>query len=185
MLRASVAVRSRSRSAECEHATTGAARCGRLLGQDGRQGLPAKRPSSSSALKVLTVQRRNVCAQVGGDDRLTFSGFWSFEADDQGRSDAMPSAALSGDLERMKDIFESDDCSIFTQRPGVGEASLPDVLEHWTLRDYVELAYLRAARGSSRRHSLQAVLLWMERIDGGFLISISVLWKNAWMTCGL
>ena len=65
MLRASVAVRSRSRSAECEHATTGAARCGRLLGQDGRQGLPEKRPSSSSALKVLTVQRRNVCAQVG------------------------------------------------------------------------------------------------------------------------
>ena len=42
------------------------------------------------------------------------------------------------------------------------EAKLPDVLEHWTLREYVELAFLHAARGSSIRHSLQAVLLWME-----------------------
>ena len=72
------------------------------------------------------------------------------------------SAALSGDLERLKDIFKSDDCSVFIQRPGVEEANLPDVLEHWTLREYVELACLRAGRGSSRRHSLQAVLLWME-----------------------
>ena len=32
----------------------------------------------------------------------------------------MASAALSGDLERLKDIFESDDCSIIIQRPGVG-----------------------------------------------------------------
>ena len=71
----------------------------------------------------------------------------------------MASAALSGNLEGLKDIFESDGCSIFAQRPGVEEANLPDVLEHWTLREYVELAFLRAARGSSRRHSLQAVLL--------------------------
>ena len=40
----------------------------------------------------------------------------------------MASAALSGDLERLKDIFESDDCSIFIQRPGVEEANLPDAL---------------------------------------------------------
>ena len=79
-----------------------------------------------------------------------------------GRSVAVASAALSGDLERLKDIFESDDCSIFVQHPGVAEANLPDVLEHWTLREYVESASLRAARRSSRRHSLQAVLLWME-----------------------
>ena len=65
-------------------------------------------------------------------------------------------------MERLKDIFESDDCSIFIQRPGVEEAILPDVLEHWTLREYVELAFLHAARGSRRRHSLQAALLWME-----------------------
>ena len=71
--------------------------------------------------------------------------------------------ALSGDLERLKDIFESDDCSIFIQRPGVEAANLPDVLKHWTLREYVELAFLRAAKGSSRlRRSLQAVLLCME-----------------------
>ena len=41
------------------------------------------------------------------------------------------------------------------------EANLPDVLEHWTLHEHVELAFLHAA-GSSRRHSLQFVLLWME-----------------------
>ena len=71
-------------------------------------------------------------------------------------------AALSGDLERQKDIFESDDRSIFIQRLGVGEANLPDVLEHWTPREYVELAFLRAARGSSRHHNLHAVFLWIE-----------------------
>ena len=65
-------------------------------------------------------------------------------------------------MERLKDIFESDDCSIFIQRPGVEEANLPDVLEHWTLRECVELAFLPAARLSSRCHSLQAVLLRME-----------------------
>ena len=27
--------------------------------------------------------------------------------------------------------------------------NLPDVLEHWTLREYVELAFLRAATGST------------------------------------
>ena len=31
------------------------------------------------------------------------------------------------------------------------EANLPDVLEHGTLREYVELAFLRAARGSSNQ----------------------------------
>ena len=66
----------------------------------------------------------------------------------------MAAAALSGDLERLKDIFESDDCSIFIQRPGVEEANLPNALEHWTLCEYVEFAFLRAARGSSRHHSL-------------------------------
>ena len=96
MLRASAAARSHSRSAECERATTGAARCGKPLGQDGRQGLPEKRPSSSSVAKVLTVQHRNVCAQVGDDNRLSFSDIWSFGADDQGRSVAVASAALSG-----------------------------------------------------------------------------------------
>ena len=75
----------------------------------------------------------------------------------------LASAALSGDMERLKDIFESDDCSIFIQRPCAEEANhLPDVLEHWALREYVELPFLRDARGSSRRHSLQAVLLRME-----------------------
>ena len=32
--------------------------------------------------KVLAVQRWNVCAQVGGDDRLSFSDFWPLGADD-------------------------------------------------------------------------------------------------------
>ena len=69
--------------------------------------------------KVLAVQRQNVCAQVGGDDRLSFSHFWPFGEDDQGRGVAVASVALSGDLERLKDISESDDSSIFIQHPGV------------------------------------------------------------------
>ena len=64
-------------------------------------------------------------------------------------------------MKRLKDIFESDDRFVFIQRPGVEEANLPDVLERWTLR-YVELAFLRAARGSSRRCNLRTVLLWMD-----------------------
>ena len=127
-----------------------------------RASATVKRPSSSS-VPVLAVQRRNVCTQTAGDDRLSFSDFWSFGADDQGRRSQCcggfggPERRL--DLERLRDIFESDDCSIFFQHPGVEEANLPNVLEHWTFREYVELVSLRAARGSSRR---QAVLLWME-----------------------
>ena len=71
-----------------------------------------------------------MCGWVGGGESFSFSDFWSLEADSQGRSVAVAWAALSGDLERLKDIFESDDCSIFTQRPGVEEANLPDVLEN-------------------------------------------------------
>ena len=82
---------------------------------------------------------------------LIFSDFSSFGADYQGLNVAVASAALTG-----------DNCSILIQRPGVDEANLPDVLEHWTLREYVELAFLRAARRSRTRHGLQAVLLWME-----------------------
>ena len=92
---------------------------------------------------------------------FSFSEFWSFGADD--RCAAAASAALRGDLEMLKDICDSDDCSIFIS-PGVGmeETNLPDVLEHWTLREYVELAFLRSATGSSRCRNLQSVLLWLE-----------------------
>ena len=92
---------------------------------------------------------------------FSFSEFWSFGADD--RCAAVASAALRGDLEMLKDICDSDDCSIFIS-PGVGmeETNLPDVLEHWTLREYVELAFLRSATGSSRCRNLQSVLLWLE-----------------------
>ena len=81
---------------------------------------------------------------------FSFSEFWSFGADD--RCAAVASAALRGDLDMLKDICDSDVCSIFIS-PGVGveEANLPDVLEHWTLCEYVELAFLRAVAGSSRR----------------------------------
>ena len=65
-----------------------------------RASAAVKRPSSSS-VPVLAVQRRNVCAQAWGDDRLPFSDFWSFGADDHGRSVAVALAALSGDLERL------------------------------------------------------------------------------------
>ena len=71
MLRASVAVRSRSRSAECERDDW----CCSLwqASRSGWQVLPEKRPFSSSVLKVLAVQRRNVCAQVG---RRPLNFFW-------------------------------------------------------------------------------------------------------------
>ena len=100
----------------------------------------------------MAAQRRDV---------FSFSEFWSFGADD--RCAAVASAALRGDLEMLKDNCDSDDRAIFIS-PGVGveEANLPDVLEHWTLREYVELACLRAAAGSSRRRNLQSVLLWLE-----------------------
>ena len=101
MLRASAANRSRSWSGE-------------------REGLSEKRPfSCSSVPKVFAIQRWNVCSWVEGGDCFSFSDFWSFGADDQGRSVAVAWAALSGDLERLTDIFESGDCSIFIQRPGV------------------------------------------------------------------
>ena len=76
---------------------------------------------------------------------------------------AVASAALRGDLEMLKDICDSDNCSIFLS-PGVGveEANLPDEFEYWTLREYMELAFLRAAIGSSRRRNLQSVLMWLE-----------------------
>ena len=45
---------------------------------------------------------------------------------------------------------------------GVGEAIPPDVLERWTLREYVELAFLHAATGSIRCQNLHSVLLWMD-----------------------
>ena len=94
-------------------------------------------------------------------------------------------AALSN-LERLKDIFESDDRSIFIQRPGVEEANLPDVLQHWTLREYVEeLAFLRAARGSSKHRNLQTVLLWMEGQESTQAFDFAFGPRNTWMSCGL
>ena len=100
---------------------------------------------------------------------LSFSDFWSFGADDQGRGAAVASAALRGDLERLKDIFESHDCSIFIQRPGVEEANLPDVLEHWTLREYAEWHFARRKRvKQTPQFSLRVVVDGGTRIDGGF-----------------
>ena len=71
-----------------------------------------------------------VAAQRG--DVVSCSDFWPFGADDQGHGAAVTSAALRGDLQVLKDIFESNDCSIFISL-GVGmeEANLPDVLGHF------------------------------------------------------
>ena len=82
--------------------------------------------------------------------------------------------------------FESDDRSIFIQRPGVEEANLPDVFEHWTLHEYVELAFLRAARGSIRRHNLQAVLLWIEGQESTEAdFAFGLMNESTWISCGL
>ena len=111
-----------------------------------------KQRSYCFSVPKVAAQRRDV---------FSFSEFWLFGADD--RCAAVASASLRGDLEMLKDICNSDDCSIFIS-PGVSveEANLPDVLEHWTLCEYVELAFLRAGTGSSRRRNLQSVLLWLE-----------------------
>ena len=147
MLKASAADRSRSWSGE-------------------REGPSEKRPFSClSVPTVFAIQHWNVRGWVEGGDCFSFptSGRLGQTIKVAAlRYVAVAWAALSSDLERLKDIFESDDCSIFIQRPGVEEANLPDFLEHWTLREYVELAFLRAARGSSRRHNLHTVLLRME-----------------------
>ena len=100
-----------------------------------------------------------MAAQRG--DVVSFSDSWSFGADD--RCAAVVSAALRGNLEMLKDICDSDGCSNCI-RPGVGveEANLPDVFEHWTLREYVELAFLRASTGSIKHQNLHSVLLWID-----------------------
>ena len=127
----------------------------------GERRLFDKQPSYCFSVPEVAAQRGDV---------VSFSDFWSFGADDQGRGAAVASAALSGDLEMLKDIFGSNDCTIFIS-PGVGveEANLPDVLEHWTLREYVELAFLRAAAGSIRRQkfALRVVVDGWTRSDGG------------------
>ena len=52
-----------------------------------------------------------VAAQRG--DVVSFSDCWSFGPDDQGRGAAVASSAVRGDMEMLKDIFESNDCTIF------------------------------------------------------------------------
>ena len=55
-------------------------------------------------LSSLKVQRRRLSAGMF----FPFSDSWSFGADDQGRGAAVASAALRGDWEMLKDIFESN-----------------------------------------------------------------------------
>ena len=126
-----------------------------MLGAPGGNGAC----SISNLLIVSQLQRWRLSAGM----MFPFPTSGRFGADDQGRGAAVASAALRGDLEMLKDIFELNDCTIFIG-PGVGveEANLPDVLEHWTFREYVELAFLRAATGSIRRQNLHSVLLWMD-----------------------
>ena len=113
--------------------------------------------------------REGVAAERG--DVVSFSNFWSFGADDQGRGAAVASAAVRGDLEMLKDIFASDDCTIFVS-PGVGveEANLPDVLEHWTLREYVEAGISACCDRVKQtpEYALRVVVDGWTRIDGGF-----------------
>ena len=44
----------------------------------------------------------------------------------------------------LNNLFESELCSGFIARPSVLRAGLPDVMEDWTLREYMESARLRA-----------------------------------------
>ena len=44
----------------------------------------------------------------------------------------------------------------------MAETNLLDFLKYWILREYMELAFLRAATGSNRRRNLQSILSWFE-----------------------
>ena len=69
----------------------------------------------------------------------------------------MTEAALgSRQAQMLRHLFESELCSVFVARPSALRAGLPDVMEYWTLREYVESTLLRAAPNSARRQSLQA-----------------------------
>ena len=123
----------------------------------GREGSSEKRPfSCSSVPKVFATQPLNVCGWLEGADCFSFSDFWSFGASDPGRSVAVAWAALSGDLERLKDIFESDDrfpvwkrliCPMFSNTGlFAGTWSWPSCMP----------------REGQAHHNLHTVLLWME-----------------------
>ena len=113
----------------------------------------------------------DVAAQRG--DVVSFSDFWLSGADD--RCAAVASAALRGDLEMLKNFCDSNNCSIFIS-PGVGveEANLPDVFEHWTLREYVG-AGISACRhwfNQAPELALRVVADGWPRINGGLRLCI-------------
>ena len=111
-----------------------------------------------------------MCAQVGGDDRLSFSDFWSFGADDQVRSVAVASAALNGDLERLKDNFKLNDCSVFIQRPGVEEAIICQIFSNVGLfvSTWSNPLVCRERVKQTSQFAACVVLDGGTRIDGGF-----------------
>ena len=70
-----------------------------------------KQPSYCFSVPGAAAQRGDV---------VSFSDFWSFEADDQGRGAAVASAALRGDLEMLKNIFESNGCTTLISQSWCG-----------------------------------------------------------------
>ena len=79
--------------------------------QGGERCLFDKQPSYCFSVPKVAAQRGDV---------VSLSDFWSFGADDQGRGAAVASAALRGDLEMLKGIFEPNDCTIFISPGGRG-----------------------------------------------------------------
>ena len=51
---------------------------------------------------------------------------------------------------------------MFLVRPDVWAAGLPDYLDDFTLREYVQLAMHKAGQGSKRRDDLQQVLRMLD-----------------------
>ena len=116
-------------------------------------------------------------------DDFSCSEFWSCRADD--RRAAAASVALRGKLQLLKNIWDSDDCSIFIN-PGVNveEANLSDDLEYWILHEYAELVFLRAATASNRRRNLQSIFLWLEGRENiqAFDLEFEFMKDLNWMT---
>ena len=96
-------------------------------------------------------------AQCGDID--SFSDFWSFGINDQGRRVVADSAVLREVLEILKDIFESNIWVIFIYLDiGVEDSSLLDILEDWILQENIGLIFFHESIGSIRYQNLYSIL---------------------------
>ena len=73
---------------------------------------------------------------------------------------SLAGACLAADVDRVRELLELEDASVFVVRPDVSAAALPDHLEDFASRVYVyvQLAMRKAGKGSKRKDDLAQVL---------------------------